>query len=91
MPLAARRGDPAYRFPRGPPLVVERELSGPAHIVTYTVEHAGGSPTRLIAVCETPDGGRTLGEMSDAEAMADAMVDEWVGRAVVLDDSRIVP
>ncbi len=72
------------------PARVDPRVTGEARVITYTVEHAGGMPTRLVAVCETPDGTRTLGETSDLGAMSDAMVSEWIGRTVTLDDSRIV-
>lgn len=71
------------------PLPVNGAINGGARVVTYTVEHTGGLPTRAIAVCEMPDGTRTLGETSDPEIMARVTTEEWIGQTVRLDDGVI--
>jgi len=60
------------------------DCDGPARVVSYTVVYSGDEPVAGIAVCELPDGSRTIATTSDA-ALALAMTsEEFCGRSVTL-------
>ena len=66
------------------------DYQGPARVVAYTVVFAGEAPIEGIAVCDLPDGRRTIATTLDP-ALASAMTeDELCGREVsVAADGRL--
>jgi acetyl-CoA C-acetyltransferase len=59
-----------------------RDYAGPATVASYTVLYVGDAPSQGIAVCDLPDGRRTVATSGDATVM-DAMVgDEFCGRTL---------
>ena len=65
-----------------PPLPLVESYGGPAVIAGYTVVFAGGAPSHAVAVCDTPDGARTVVRSDDA-ALLDAMMhEEFCGRTI---------
>lgn len=55
---------------------------GAASIAGYTVLYQGEAPWRAVAVCDLPDGRRTVVFSEDAAVIAAMLADEFVGRAV---------
>ena len=56
--------------------------AGPARIATYTVLFQGDTASRAAAICDLPDGRRTIAASEDA-ALALAMTEEeFCGRSV---------
>ena len=67
---------------------VVEEYQGPAHIAAYTVVHDRDVPARVPAICDLPDGRRTLAA-SDDPGLALAMTrEEYCGRAVRIRPGR---
>ena len=64
------------------PVPLRDDYVGPATVVGYTVIHAGGAPSHAIAICDLPDGTRTVVRDSDPELLAALMRQEWCGRTV---------
>ncbi|MCC6847012.1 MAG: hypothetical protein IT294_00825 [Deltaproteobacteria bacterium] len=65
-----------------PPVPLRDGYAGPATVVGYTVVFAGGAPSHAIAICDLPDGARTV-VRSGTPAFLDALMrEEWVGRRV---------
>ena len=62
------------------PLVAEHD--GPATVASYTVLYMDGSPIRGIAVCDLPDGARTIATTEDPGEAAAMAAEEQCGRAV---------
>lgn len=65
---------------------------GLAHVAGYTVLYLGPTPAKVIAVCDLPNGDRTVASSDDQE-LARAMTEqEWVGREVAIGaDSELLP
>jgi acetyl-CoA C-acetyltransferase len=65
---------------------------GPARIAGYTVIYLGPTPAKVIAVCDLPNGDRTVASSEDP-AFAGAMTTaEYVGREVAIGaDSELLP
>lgn len=61
---------------------------GEATIAGYTVLFNGDDPARGVAVCDLPDGKRTVVFSEDAQAMARMMVEDLCGVAVTLQDNQ---
>jgi acetyl-CoA C-acetyltransferase len=61
-------------------LVVAPE--GPARIAGYTVLYLGPNPAKAIAVCDLPNGDRTVASSDDPELARTMTLDEFVGREV---------
>jgi acetyl-CoA C-acetyltransferase len=62
-----------------------------ATIASYTVPYGGDRPERAIAVCDLPDGTRTIATSEDAPQAAAMTSSEWCGRRVaVRDDGSFV-
>jgi acetyl-CoA C-acetyltransferase len=61
---------------------------GPATIAAYTVLYEGDVPVRAVAICDLPDGRRTLAETSDQQRAAEMTVCEYCGRGVVIEAGR---
>ena len=63
---------------------VRSEVEGRATVASYTVLFGGEWPQQGIALCDLPDGSRTIGATSDP-GLAQAMTEEeFCGRAVKL-------
>jgi acetyl-CoA C-acetyltransferase len=67
------------------PLAVAARHDGAATIASYTVLYEGGAPTRAVAVCDLPAGGRGVTSTTDATVVAALLAAEGCGRAVTLD------
>lgn len=67
---------------RDVPLPLTDDYAGPATIVGYTVAFVRNEPSHAIAICDTPQGARTV-VRSDDPALAEGMTrEEFVGRRV---------
>jgi acetyl-CoA C-acetyltransferase len=66
------------------PVEVLAAAEGPARIATYTVLYEGEKPSRLLAICDLPDGRRTLAASPDPALAEAASREEFCGRAVRL-------
>jgi acetyl-CoA C-acetyltransferase len=62
--------------------------NGPATVASYTVLYNGDSPARAVAVCDLPDGRRTLAAAEDRELAAAMTAAEFCGRRVQLTGDR---
>ncbi len=69
-----------------PPLEMVKVDSGEGKIVGCTVLFQGDDPWRAVVVVTLPNGKRTIAYNENAELMADAMKEEFVGRNVQLKD-----
>jgi acetyl-CoA C-acetyltransferase len=66
------------------PREIVGEWTGPAVIAGYTVLYSGAKSSRAIAVCDLPDGRRSVAA-SDAPELAEAMTrEEFCGRSVTI-------
>jgi len=63
-------------------LVVAPE--GPARIAGYTVLYLGPNPARAIAVCDLPNGNRSVVSSDDPELARAMTLEEFVGREVAV-------
>ena len=68
------------------PLTVIGGYQGDAKIVGYTVTYQGHERQRAIAICDLPDGRRTVSYSEDSALMQQLEVQEWVGQTVQIDD-----
>jgi acetyl-CoA C-acetyltransferase len=57
---------------------------GEATVATYTVTYAGMGPVRTVAVCDLPDGRRSVAVAEDPDLAAEAVAHELIGRGVEL-------
>ncbi len=57
---------------------------GAATVATYTVTYDGMAPVRTVAVCDLPDGRRSVAVAEDADLAAEAVAHELIGRSVQL-------
>jgi acetyl-CoA C-acetyltransferase len=64
------------------PLPLVDDHVGPATIVGYTVVFVGGEPSHAVAICDTPDGARTVVRSDDGAVLASMMREEFCGRVV---------
>lgn len=64
---------------------------GPATVASYTVTYDGQEPTTVVALCDTPDGGRTVARSQDADLVGAAVTDGIVGAAVRVDAGQVLP
>jgi acetyl-CoA C-acetyltransferase len=67
--------------PKGAQIELVGDYSGPVEIVSYTVVYLGESPIEAIAICNLPDGRRTIGITREAELMSNMMIQEFCGRS----------
>jgi acetyl-CoA C-acetyltransferase len=58
----------------------------PATVASYTVAYAGDRPERAVAICDLPDGTRTIAVSDDASQSAGMTSSEWCGRRVTIRD-----
>jgi acetyl-CoA C-acetyltransferase len=63
-----------------------RPRSSEATIASYTVPYAGDRPERAIAVCDLPDGTRTIATSEDGDQASAMTTSESCGRRVTLRD-----
>jgi acetyl-CoA C-acetyltransferase len=64
------------------PLPLDGDYVGPASIVGYTVVFEQGQVSHGVAICDTPDGARTVARSADAALLAEMMRREFCGRVV---------
>ncbi len=85
-PGAATVTDPAPYVPAAEPLRIVESPEGTATVAAYSVLHGrDGAPERALLVCDLPGGGRCYALLDGGdEALAEAEVDELVGRKVTL-------
>lgn len=68
--------------PQDQPLPLDGDYVGPATIVGYTVVYLANRPTHAVAICDLPDGTRTVARAEDP-ALLEAMTrEEFCGRVV---------
>jgi acetyl-CoA C-acetyltransferase len=63
-----------------------RDYTGPATVASYTVLYGGDAASQGIAVCDLPDGRRTVATSGDPELMEAMVSEEFCGRAVQVGD-----
>ncbi len=68
------------------PLTVIGGYHGEAVIVGYTVTYHANEPQRAIAICDLPDGKRTVSYSEDITVMQKLEADEYCGISVTIDD-----
>jgi acetyl-CoA C-acetyltransferase len=67
---------------RDVPLPLDGDYAGPATIVGYTVVFDRGRPSHAIAVCDTPQGARTVVRSEDGVLLERMTREEFCGRTV---------
>jgi acetyl-CoA C-acetyltransferase len=65
-------------------LALVGDYRGPARVVSYTVVYLGDKPFEGIAVCDLPDGSRTIATTGDAELALAMTREEFCGRSVTV-------
>lgn len=65
-----------------PPLPIDEEYVGPATVVGYTVIYSGERRSHAIAICDTPDGSRTVARTEDETLLEAMTAEEHCGRTV---------
>lgn len=69
---------------------LQPDYQGPARVVGYTVNQIPGFPEAIVAVCDTPDGGRAIANSEDAELIRKVCAQEFCGHSVEINaDSQI--
>ncbi len=63
---------------------------GDATVAGYTVLYQGDGPWRGVAVCDLPDGSRTVAYTEDADTMARMEAEDYCGRVVTLAGNVII-
>ena len=71
---------------REQPVPLRDDYTGPATVAGYTVVFAGGSPSHAIAICDLPDGARTVVRSADPAVLAALMEQEHCGRTITVGD-----
>lgn len=61
------------------------DCAGPARIASYTVVHRDGEPLRGVAICDLPDGRRTVAVSEDRALATEMTTREFCGLDVELD------
>jgi acetyl-CoA C-acetyltransferase len=64
------------------PLPLNGDYVGSATVVGYTVVFSKGKPSHAIAICDTPDGERTVARTDDGRLLELMTREEFCGRAV---------
>jgi acetyl-CoA C-acetyltransferase len=90
--FANRPAASGYRFEdvtadvaaREKPVPLRDDYVGRATIIGYTVVFQGGAPAHAIAVCDTPDGARTVVRTEDHRVLDALMREEHCGRTVAV-------
>ena len=70
-----------------PPVPLRGDYAGPATVVGYTVVFQGGSPSHAIAICDLPDGARTVVRSQTSELLEAMMREEFCGRVIQVEAS----
>jgi acetyl-CoA C-acetyltransferase len=70
------------------PLAMNEGYLGAATVVGYTVVYQGGSPSHAIAICETPDGERTVVKSEEKELLDQLTTEEFCGRQINVHDEH---
>jgi acetyl-CoA C-acetyltransferase len=68
--------------PDGGEIELVGDYSGAVQIATYTVVYLGDEPAEGVAICDLPDGRRTIGVTHDAALLSAMVSEEFCGRAV---------
>lgn len=63
---------------------------GAARVVTYTVIYAGDAPSHGLLLCHLDDGRRALVRVDDRDTVQAMTREEFCGRAVQLDDGKLL-
>lgn len=69
-------------------VAIDPDYVGPATIASYTVLFTGDAPTRAVAICDLPDGRRTVAASNDAQLCAAMTEHEHCGRPVRIAGDR---
>jgi len=64
------------------PVRVDAGYAGPASIVGYTVVYVAGKISHGLAICDTPQGARTVARSEDKSLLATMTREEFCGRTV---------
>lgn len=72
------------------PLDVIGTYHGEAVITGYTITYHKGQPQRAIAICDLPDGRRTVSHSDNPELMATIEASEFVGKTVTINDRELI-
>ena len=64
------------------PLPLDGEYAGRATIVGYTVAFVRERPAHAVAVCDTPDGARTVARSDDSALLEEMTREEFCGRVI---------
>jgi len=67
------------------PVPLDAEYAGPVTIAGYTVMFNRDRPSHAIAICDTPEGKRTVGRTEDAGLLEAMIRDEFCGQTVRID------
>lgn len=62
---------------------------GTATVASYTVLFSGDTPVRAVAICDLPDGRRTIAASNDEPLCRAMTAHEHCGRAVRIDSARV--
>ena len=65
-------------------LALVADYRGPARVVAYTAVYLGDEPLEGIAVCDLPDGNRTIAKTDDADLALAMTTEEFCGRNVTV-------
>jgi acetyl-CoA C-acetyltransferase len=65
-----------------PPCPLDDDYVGPATVVGYTVVFQNGQPSHGVAICDTPEGARTVARSDDPALLERIMTRELCGREV---------
>lgn len=69
-----------------PPVATDLAFVGDVKVLGYTVVFNKGQPSHAVAVCETPEGKRTVGQSQSLELMQAMMQQEFCGQILLLDE-----
>ena len=70
---------------------LDGEYVGPATVVGYTVVFAGGIPSHAIAICDIPEGRRTVVRSEDRGLLEAMTREEFCGRVVQVAGPALTP
>jgi hypothetical protein len=60
------------------------DYEGPATIAGYTVLHTNGEPSKGIAICDLPDGTRTVASTDDVDIARAMTAEEFCGQKAMI-------
>ena len=64
---------------------------GGGTVATYTVTYEGTAPARVVAVCDTDDGRRSVAVSTDAALAASSCTEELIGSRVRIGSGTFEP